>query len=110
MSEEMNELEVLQKARALLARPGGWRQGSGSTRAGQPLCALHAIAAANRHSGRRLYDAVQRLATELYQPLLFSSSATVISWNDAPGRTQGQVLDLFDHAIRRLGGNIMEMG
>lgn len=71
------------------------------------FCAYGAIRQAARELGPAalLDDALREAAQALPEPWrrmpsrLASGGASLVDWNDAPGRTQQEVLDLFDRAI-----------
>lgn len=91
--------EILVKARALVER--GWVQGrfSRMKRGKECFCAVGAIcrAAGEAQACHRL-GALKAVEDEIPQELLLSQ------WNDAPGRTQAEVLAAFDKAIQAEGG------
>jgi hypothetical protein len=99
--------EVLIQAREKIARPGGWTRGcSARDIAGRSVlttdpdarswCAVGAIMGAARENGSDWQDAfnqIHRLA------VTDNPSLTVTGWNDRSGRTQDEVVALFDRAI-----------
>lgn len=90
--------EILAKARALVER--GWVQGrfSRMKRGKECFCAVGAIcrAAGEAQACHRL-GALKAVEAEIPQEFLLSQ------WNDAPGRTQAEVLAAFDRAIQAEG-------
>lgn len=82
----MMTVEVLDKAREQIARPGGWCQGLPRDGA---VCAVIALAKAgkgyHREPIRLLRKAIRRHG--------------VAEWNDKPGRRQATVVRAFDRAI-----------
>lgn len=97
-------IEVLEGARDLVARPGGWTQGcSARTAKGNPIgsksdkaacfCAVGAIQrVAGRIRGINYAEAVTALG-------FAAGNAYIVHWNDAPYRTQAEVVVAFDRAI-----------
>lgn len=86
------------KARRLIAR--GWCQGQAREQRlfGNSYCTLGALAKAagrNYYSGKA-FGAIQS------EVLKQDYASGIVTWNDAPGRTQQEVLDLFDRAIEGL--------
>jgi hypothetical protein len=97
----VSALAVLTAARALVER--GWTQGEYARhKNGRPIgpaepnavcwCATGAIMATGKSLAADL--AVYHLGDAL--------GDSVLRWNDTPGRTQAEVLALFDRAIARL--------
>ena len=92
--------QILIDARALLAK--GWTQRASSRdedglppTAGKPSvcwCAYGALMTANWRESDEVYDWLERK---------FNLRGGLVAWNDQPGRTQAEVLDLFDRAIER---------
>jgi hypothetical protein len=90
------ELPVLIKARALIADPAKW--GQGSRVLDRPIatcCASEAIEEAADVRARRVaaLDAFRSSAG------LSDDAASISDWNDAPERTHAEVLAAFDKAI-----------
>lgn len=107
--------EVLVRARALIEERG-WIQGSAGDERG--YCSLGAIVNAlgsqdpgARHPTEASLGAIRTLASVasgdppylLAEVGILRVQGIVIDWNDAPGRTQEQVLRAFDVAIARCG-------
>lgn len=114
----MTTLSILNRARKLLARRGGWiigasrgfRQRNGElallgNRRANCYCLTGAIAAA---AGTRMRDgdgyemACRALGSFLTKRRLASPDIALIEWNDAAGRTKEQVVALIDKAIAGL--------
>lgn len=107
---QVSELEVLRGARQLIAH--GWTQHKyvrtaedGETTESDPRVAKWCILGALRHHERGRFvwgrfvcnlDALRRLER--------LCGNTLSAWNDAPGRTQAEVIDLLDRAIAECGG------
>lgn len=96
----MNAVEVLQQARGLIAK--GWVQGVSAVDAeGNPVhsskgcafCAVGALLAVPCDFGPSL-EAEDRLKRVLPKPF-----TSLVGFNDTKGRTQDEVLALFDLAI-----------
>lgn len=108
-------LHCLKNARALIAKPDHWIQGSmvhwlvGNK--GQAFCLVGAV----RESASRLQplDWHQLKAVTAYElehqlGLSFADpQASVIDWNDYRGRTHADVLLLMDAAIARLEAQLL---
>jgi len=106
-------IEVLQYARTLLERPDGWTQGVGARDAsGEPVspydpracrfCLFGALERAGKVVGDR--DALHAAYALVCAVLGFrfpSESLFLIDWNDIPGRSQRDILELLDRAIAR---------
>jgi len=93
-------LEILVKARELIAEPERWTQGAfardehGFSRYVCPgefdytcYCASGALRAAGGYTTHPAYNAIH------------TGGPAVCVWNDAPGRTHAEVLAAFDAAI-----------
>lgn len=91
----------LTEARRKVAR--GWSQGAfARSQAGEPVailapeaCCFCAYGALYAVAERRGYTAWQALGDVLGMRKIDS----ILTWNDAPGRTQADVLALYDRAI-----------
>lgn len=83
------DLIVLEKARAIVAR--GWCQNALQTDSG--FCIIGAL-------GEAAPDDVCLMGPWI--SLLGFGETNAAEWNDAPGRTQAEVLARFDEAISRL--------
>jgi hypothetical protein len=96
-------VEVLTKARALVAR-GHCKDNAALdadgeyVHAGDPRarfwCAVGAIWAAGPDEPD---EAVRRATRDVLRAVL--GTCTLVAWNDAPERTQAEVVDAFDRAI-----------
>lgn len=88
-------LRILREASALLTPPGNWCQDKAMR--GAACCLLQALqsvpSANNGRAYMRAYRAVAYLTTG------DSSVGSIVTWNDAPGRTHAEVLDALDRAI-----------
>lgn len=86
-------IDVLLDARALLARPGGWIQGTEEApreQGGSAFCiqgALQAVEGMTFGSSRAAHRVRDVVGTQ------------IPTFNDAPTRTQGDVLNALDRAI-----------
>lgn len=113
-TEQTSEtVTVLRKARELIARPGGWTQGASARDArggvvsiakdtATCFCTLGSLGAAAAVTGFLYWSARDafRLANEE------AMEVGIALWNDAPERTQADVVAAFDKAIEhasRLG-------
>lgn len=101
----MNASMILESARALLASKGMWTQGAfarnrkglSTSPHGKKACSFCMVGAIDSVSyGERGNMAAIRLLRGV-----LPKGATIGVWNDAPGRTQGEVLSAFDRAIRK---------
>jgi len=89
----MTTADILERAQqALLTR--GWTQGTYGFDDGAPVC----IAGAVMHVCGGFSLAALRVIAVLGET---AGVRHVPTWNDTPGRTPEQVLDLFDRAIAR---------
>jgi len=97
----MKNSEILIAARAKLATPETWTQGVGArdcmgnaTHAGDPdakcFCTFGAIKAV---TGQIVY------ALPVWQLLNGVAGMNPVAYNDTPGRTHAEVLNMFDRAI-----------
>lgn len=95
----MSVATTLQKARERVAR--GWLQGEAENRARTRVCAAQAISyPVNWVCSDEEISAANTwllIAAEEQTGLHWSA---VAQWNDYAGRTQQEVLDTFDHAIK----------
>lgn len=97
--------EIMQYARNLLAREGGWTQGClGRDANGNEVlnpddavcfCSIGALALAKQNL-KATYDRVAAARNRLKEILEVDYLS---AWNDAPGRTQAEVVALFDEGI-----------
>ena len=88
----MTTLEVLEAARALVAR--GWCQGEYRDCYGK-VCAFGAIIYSFPMGDPAWHDAA-KAANDAMTAIV---GGHVTAWNDAPGRTQEEVLAAFDQAV-----------
>lgn len=102
----METVDVLRRARDHIAQPGQWFQGDYSADesspplgavAGMPCCAYGAIMWVLQKPDE--HPRVLEADRFLYLALGGDCNATIDEWNDAPGRTQADVVALFDRAI-----------
>lgn len=96
----MNQLyKNLCRVKALLV--DGWGQD------GHGLCLHDAAHVAFKHEGperKAVYDA-------LYDEVKLMGASFIVEWNDAPGRTKAEVVDLVQRAANRAaGGNAAPVG
>lgn len=100
----MTELDVLIAARDLIARPGGWTQGY-IARLGDDRPCTYEYSYAAKFC---LAGAVAKVAlhirpltqfTALFHWLDEFAGGSLTRWNDAPERTQADVVALLDRAI-----------
>lgn len=98
----MNAREVLIRARALIAEPGTWTQGVDRRMIVRVNAPGDGLA---RCANGAISDATDDLDAQRAARLrLIAEIATFIPyWNDEPGRTQRQVLAMFDRAIAAAG-------
>ena len=113
----MTAKEILQRARALIAKPGSWTQEAAARTAaeGAPVytgspeacsfCALGALEAARWRALEGVTcpearDRVHELAVTAKRRLAAAlPPGGVVRFNDEPGRTQAEVVAAFDRAI-----------
>lgn len=92
-------VKVLVKARQIVAR--GWIQGAAQNDRGTKFCAQQAINEAT-HELRYAEKFGYRCQSMMMRTISVetgTSWGTIPNWNDAPGRTQQQVLTMFDKTI-----------
>lgn len=103
----MDTIELLNRARYEVQK--GWIQGSYARRGG--VCALGAlrrvvgwdVGASSCGDYLKAYTALQQaLPNEPIPPYLYTIGRCVATFNDTKGRTQAEVLALFDRAIENL--------
>lgn len=102
----MKASEVLRKARALLAKKGGWTQRvAARNRAGRSIlperpsaCCFCALGAIRHVEKEREYAWTARKL--LAQAAGARGSVFVADWNDAPKRKKSEVLAAFTKAIK----------
>ncbi len=93
-------LEVLEAARALIAKPGGWTQNQYGY--AKCFCAAGAIWHAGHRFGVGGGDAISVLSSALGlrdRTAWESHDSPLVEWNDTPERTQADVIAAFDRAI-----------
>lgn len=90
--------EVLKAARALVTE--GWTQfSSRAVIDGQDCyCVMGAL-----NSAARTLGAMDAVHLAIQRALGIIGTGAVTTWNDAPGRTQAEVLAAFDKAIAEVG-------
>ena len=91
-------LDVLVEARQLVLN--GWTQNSTRrvTPSGYAYCAAGAVGACVESTSDARHDAV-RVLHEVASERPGFDGWSVATWNDTPGRTLAEVVDLFDDAI-----------
>lgn len=96
-------VETLTKARTLLENYGWIQEDVGGAETG--FCALGAVTEAVELCSSARYDAYYAARSALMytvQSSEFGCHDGVIQFNDAPGRTKEEVLNLFNQTIARL--------
>jgi hypothetical protein len=93
----MTEHELLVRARNLLARPKGWRQGSNGRPPG-PVCFEGALLAAAGVGEGSSYAALIAAQEVVYRVLRLRPYC-LADWNDERKRTQAEVVAACDRAI-----------
>ena len=101
----MDDHHALQRARDLLAKPASWTQGAAfRNKHGLPVAVYGRPAACKFAVSRSLRGALHvaeagpnAIGLVLY---VIHDYSTLREWNDAPGRTHAEVLDVLDRAIR----------
>lgn len=102
MSSARSVREVLVAARERIAKPGGWTQRAYARDAEGRATAIF--------GGRAVcYCALGALTSVDADPYVYAVLRNVVEvstdlWNDAPGRTQAQVIAAFDAAIAAQDG------
>ena len=103
-------LTILTDARKLLSRTGAWTQGAYARdaagvglRASEPTacswCIQGAMFKVRNLTGNLATPEILRAQEALLRHTNESDTAGLWCWNDQPGRTQEEVLDLFDKAL-----------
>lgn len=90
----MSTLDVLVKARELVA--SGWIQGEYGTADGR-----YCMRGACRKSAGSLFSDTRESLDAMNALSDVIGDHALCGWNDAHGRTQAEVLEAFDEAIRR---------
>ena len=104
--------EIMTEARKLLAKPNGWCQGNfalhyGGVAEPYSFCPIGAVQHVVNHSWQD-YPAYYDVLRAMHQALPHDGIADsgneprIIRWNDAPDRTQQDVLDLYDRVLAGL--------
>jgi hypothetical protein len=99
----MNLVEFLTEARGLIKE--GWCQGSFRkiTDNGVEYCALGAMGYVGTEHHVDLIPSARRVFAQLLPEQYFEDTWPMVArWNDEPGRTQEEVLGMFDKAIAYL--------
>lgn len=93
-------IDVLHVARQLVSEPGAWKQKDyGSLEYDSCFCAVGALWAARDDILRPVFQA-SLVARKALRIAATNDEKAVETWNDEPGRTQDEVVDAFDRAIR----------
>lgn len=93
----MNTVDILLGAKEALLRDG-WQQGSIYSMEGRRTCLIGACRRA--YSGNVMNGEVD---APVASALLSATDATAVTlWNDEPGRTFNEVIDLIDSTLVRL--------
>ena len=106
----MDTVEILKRARDHIAKPGQWYQGNFSigfdeisavrnAERGKPCCAAGSLIWATARDGGLVCENTQRAWDQLDKASSEHGFRIVAKFNDAPGRTQEEVVALFDRAI-----------
>jgi hypothetical protein len=104
-------IEMLRKARGFLER--GWAQGSFAVDAeGEKVvpgddsacawCVQGSLLAASNWKASAETELITTVLLEYSRKGRSPESASIVKWNDTPGRTKEEVLTLFDKTIERL--------
>jgi len=98
MKAEKSTCQVLQEARALVA--AGWTQGPYYRKVGDQAyyCAMGAVYAVMRQLTGHAYDTLDQAAARLMGEDRWVTGHAV-AYNEEAGRTQADVLHLFDVAL-----------
>lgn len=99
-SQKQKDLDALRAVRENIARPGAWCQFTGG-RADGARCILGWTDAVMGSGGREGARLLLRAFPRFELPGARVASA-LIAYNDAPGRTQAEVVALFDAAIQHM--------
>ena len=95
-------INILKNARKRVAR--GWIQGQGQTPNGSHVCSAQAIALQimedEQVTRSSHYDTASKLLLAAAYEQTGQVWGSVPDWNDTTGRTQQEVLDTFDHAVK----------
>lgn len=92
----MTVIEILRKARAMVARPNGWCQGRYGT--AERCCMIGALNLASGSEAQINGESPEReRAIDLLTKV--TKADFLSTWNDAGRRTQGQVVAAFTRAI-----------
>ncbi len=100
-------LQILQFARAKLSDPVNWSTDSYGPGTEGPACLVGWLRIADcGHIGKersKNYETVHTVLCTLltgHAPVTADDFSSISGWNDAPGRTHQEVLNLLDKAIR----------
>jgi hypothetical protein len=85
--------DVLREAKGLVAK--GWCQGH--AREGDKFCAIGALCTAAWETGD--WSVMKRARAALGSIIPPDYHSSLMQWNDTPGRTQAEVVALFDEAL-----------
>jgi len=96
-------IEILKEARELIAKPNGWTQGTYARNADGLIvypnshhavcfCTWGALIAVDEHQESFQPDGAQPALDDV-------TNGNFVAFNDAPGRTQAEVVAKFDEAI-----------
>lgn len=101
--QEDEVLDLLRRARERVAISGGWCQGVAYGIAGSN-CLLAALQV-EREYGFDLYPVIDLIVAEMPESWKLLAdfgarrAALIVNYNDVPGRTQAEIVALFDRAI-----------
>lgn len=109
MNVSLTVIELLKAARALIAKPNGWTQRQSARNSAGITCSVDAKDA----TCFCLLGSVRRAAIDLGSTVATHAQAVdllydlspngpqLVRWNDTPGRTQAEVVDLLDVVIAK---------
>jgi hypothetical protein len=98
--EQQDEvLDLLRRARDLISQPGKWHQGDFYSRCRTKVCAHGAILDCGGIRSKAFLP-----ATAILERALLQGWDDIAVYNDAPGRTQAEIVALFDRAIAKREG------
>lgn len=108
---DLTAADILEGARAIIAKPGQWHKGGSTSPDGTAFCGYMAIAIASSgltelpfptewppaaESFKEAYSVLKVAFFRLHPDSPFGFSV----WQDAPERTLDEVLEVFDRAIK----------
>lgn len=96
-------MDLLRRARERVSRPGGWCPGQ--LRRGDAVCAMGAI----RSKGGR-WSVIENLAVRYLDRAVPDVGVLVPGYNDAPGRTQADIVELYGGAIALCEAELQTVG